>query len=76
MSSMYRKRNVSVKPPPFIDLLILDMINRFMFGHGAVIYYVCSVKHNFFITNITPSIAGIHPSQHGVIGPQLRPLSG
>ena len=28
-----------VKPRPFIDLLILDVINRFIFGHGVVIYY-------------------------------------
>ena len=29
-----------MKPQPFIDLLILDMINRFIFGHGVLIYYI------------------------------------
>ena len=29
-----------VKPHPFIGLLILNVINRFIFGHGVVIYYV------------------------------------
>ena len=29
----------SVKPCPFIGLLILNLINRFIFGHGVVIYY-------------------------------------
>ena len=29
-----------MKPQPFVDLLILDMINRFIFGHGVLIYYV------------------------------------
>ena len=42
---IYYARNVnrwkgSVKPHPFIGLLILDVINRFMFYHGVVIYYV------------------------------------
>ena len=42
---IYHARNVnrcqgSVKPCPFIDLLILDVINQFIFGHGVVIYYV------------------------------------
>ena len=34
----------SVKPLPFFDLLILDMINQFIFGHGVVIYYKQTVK--------------------------------
>ena len=35
---IYHARNV--KPRPFIDLLILDVINRFIFGHGVLIYYL------------------------------------
>ena len=31
---------VLVKPQPFIDLLILDIINQFNFGHGVLIYYI------------------------------------
>ena len=31
---------VSVKPRPFIDLKIHDMINLFIFGHEVAIYYV------------------------------------
>ena len=44
---IYHAQNVnrwkgSVEPRSFIGLLILDMINRFIFahGHGVVIYYV------------------------------------
>ena len=42
---IYHARNVnrwkgSVKPRPFIGLLIFDVINRFIFCHGVVIYYV------------------------------------
>ena len=42
---IYHARNIdrwkgSVESRPFIDLLILDVINRFIFGHGVVIYYV------------------------------------
>ena len=33
----------SVKPHPFIGLLIIDVMNRFIFGHGVVIYYL---SHN------------------------------
>ena len=29
-----------VEPRPFIGLLILDLINQFIFGHGVVIYYL------------------------------------
>ena len=44
---IYHARNVnrwkgSVEPRPFIGLLNLDVINRFIFGHGVVIYYVIS----------------------------------
>ena len=28
------------QPRLFIDLLILDVINRFIFGHGILIYYM------------------------------------
>ena len=35
-----------MKPRPFIGLLILDVINRFIFGHWVVIYYV-SDKFSF-----------------------------
>ena len=42
---IFHARNVNqwkgwVEPRPFIGLLILDMINRFIFGHGVVIYYI------------------------------------
>ena len=42
---IYHARNVNrwkgfVVPRPFIGLLILDVINRFIFGHGVVIYYL------------------------------------
>ena len=36
----------SVKPRPFIALLILGMINRFIFDHGVVIYYIGIVYLN------------------------------
>ena len=29
----------SVQPRPFVDFLILDVINWFIFGHGVLIYY-------------------------------------
>ena len=29
-----------MEPHPFMGLQILDVINRFMFGHGVVIYYL------------------------------------
>ena len=29
---------------PFIGLLILNVINRFIFGHGVVIYYVNFIR--------------------------------
>ena len=29
-----------MKPRPFIDLLIIDVINRFIFGHGVRFYCV------------------------------------
>ena len=31
-----------MEPRPFIGLLILDVINRFIFGHGLVSYYITS----------------------------------
>ena len=42
---IYRTRNInrwkgSVKPRPFIGLLILNVINLFIFGHGVLIYYI------------------------------------
>ena len=44
---IYHTRNVnrwkgSVKPRPFIGLLIIDVINRFIFGHKVLIYYLHS----------------------------------
>ena len=37
-----------------IDLLILDVINQFIFGHGVVIYYlvVFVFKNTFTILNL------------------------
>ena len=44
-----RKWKGSVEPRPFIGLLILGMINQFIFGHGVVIYYTfeitCTYTH-------------------------------
>ena len=56
--SIYLARNEnrnkgSVKPRPFIGLLILDVINWFMFGHELHIYYVLGFRapsrRNMFI---------------------------
>ena len=38
--TMTKNKPISVKPRPFIGLLILDVINQFIFGHGVVIYYL------------------------------------
>ena len=42
---IYHARNLSpwkgsVKPRPFVCLLILEVINRFIFGHRVLIYYI------------------------------------
>ena len=36
-----------MKPRPFIGLLILDVINWFMFGHELYIYYICQFSIAF-----------------------------
>ena len=33
-----------MKPRLFIDLLTLDVINLFIFGHGILIYYVLAAR--------------------------------
>ena len=38
-----------MEPRPFIGLLILDVINRFIFGHGEVNYNIC--KHKIYQKN-------------------------
>ena len=63
---LYHTRNInrwkgSVVPCPFIGLLILVMINHFIFGHGVVIYYLYGMgknilTHNKFITIFIQSI--------------------
>ena len=37
-----------MEPHSFIGLLIIDMINQFIFGHGVVIY-MCSLLCDFLI---------------------------
>ena len=63
---IYHARNVnrwkgSVKPRPFIGLLILDVINRFIFGHGVVIFYVSVV---YFYKNIFEISTSWHWRNH------------
>ena len=41
-----------MEPRPFIGLLILDMINRLIFGHGVVIYYLWNKPMVCFINFI------------------------
>ena len=40
-----------MKPRLFIDLLILDVINRFIFGHGILIY--CLFNETNSVVNIS-----------------------
>ena len=41
-----------MKPLPFIGLLILDVINRFIFGHGVVIYYLQFQLHHIMTETV------------------------
>ena len=51
-----------MKPRHFIGLLILDVINRFIFGHTVVILYVCckneliQIKKANFLGNLTDTL--------------------
>ena len=63
-----------VKPRPFIGLLILDLINQFIFGHGVIIYYLLGIdstsssgsKPSFITVKTDPSIISLKSSLDAV----------